>query len=113
MLPIDRSLLKDYVINKGTSDLSHYNLIRGTQLTEQIIIGVVGQAAHSWSIGKNPFNCNHYGIKEASIIVNGVIEPAELYKLDIDGGDKVDMFAHFLENTGVHTDDREFGISLR
>ena len=22
------------------------------------------------------------------------------------------MFAHFLENTGVHTDDREFGISL-
>ena len=22
------------------------------------------------------------------------------------------MFAHFLENTGVHTDDSEFGISL-
>ena len=22
------------------------------------------------------------------------------------------MFTHFLENTGVHTDDREFGISL-
>ena len=30
----------------------------------------------------------------------------------VGGGDKVDMFAHFLENTGVHTDDREFGISL-
>ena len=48
-----------------------------------------------------------------SIIVNGVNEPTELYKLDVDGGDKVDMFANFLENTGVHMDDREFGISLK
>ena len=111
-LPIDRSLLKDYVVNKGTSDLSHYNLIRGTQLPEQIIIGIVDQAAYSGSISKNPFNFKHYGIKEASIIVNGVNEPAELYRLDIGQGDKVDMFANFLENTGVHTDDREFGISL-
>ena len=95
-----------------TSDLSHYNLIRGTQLPEQIIIGIVDQAAYSGSISKNPFNFKHYGIKEASIIVNGVNEPAELYRLDIGQGDKVDMFANFLENTGVHTDDREFGISL-
>ena len=111
-LPIDRSLLKDYVVNKGISDLSHYNLIRGPQLPEQIIIGIVGQGAHSGCISKNPFNFKHYGLKEASIIVNGVNEPAELYKLNIDDGDKVDMFANFLENTGVHTDDREFGISL-
>ena len=111
-LPIDRSLLKDYVVNRGISDLSHYNLIRGTQLPEQIIIGIVDQAAYGGSISKNPFNFKHYGIKEASIIVNGVNEPAELYKLDADQGDKVDIFANFLENTGVHTDDREFGISL-
>ena len=112
-LPIDRSLLKKYVINSGTSDLSHYNLIRGSQLPEQIIIEVVGKNAHSGSIVKNPFNFKHYGIKDASIIVNGVNEPAELYKLDVDGGDKVDMFANFLENAGVHMDDREFRISLK
>ena len=74
-LSIDRSLLKEYVINRGTSDLSHYNLIRGSQLPEQIIIGVVAQDAHSGSIVKNPFNFKHYVIKEASIIVNGVNEP--------------------------------------
>ena len=89
-----------------------HNLIWETQLPEQITIGVVGQGSHSGSISKNPFNFKHYGLKEASIIVNGVNEPAELYKLNIDDGDKVDMFANFLENTGVHTDDREFGISL-
>ena len=30
-LAIDRSLLKEYVFKSGTSDLSHYNLIRGSQ----------------------------------------------------------------------------------
>ena len=73
----------------------------------------MAQDAHSGSIVKNPFNFKHYGIKEASIIGNEVNEPAELYKLNVDDGDKVDMFANFLENTCVHMDDREFGISLK
>ena len=111
-LAIDRSLIKAYVVNKGTTDLSAYNLIRGSQLPEQIIIGVVSQESYNGCIDKNPFNFKHFDIREASLIVNGVNEPAELYKLDINNGDKVDMFASFLDNTGVHTDDREFGISL-
>ena len=81
-LSIDRSLLKEYVINSGTSDLSNYNLIRGSQLPEQIIIGVVADDAYGGCITKNPFNFKHFGFKEASIVVNGVNEPAELYKLD-------------------------------
>ena len=44
--------------------------------------------------------------------MNGVHEPTELYKLNADTEDKVDMFANFIENTGISTDDREFGISL-
>ena len=31
-LAIDRSLIKAYVVNSGTTDLSAYNLIRGSQL---------------------------------------------------------------------------------
>ena len=69
-LPIDRSFLKEYVVNKRTSDISHYNLIRGSQLPEQIIIGGVAQDAHSGSIVENSLN----------------------FKQDVDGGDKVDMF---------------------
>ena len=84
-LTINRSLLKKYVINRGTSDISHYNLIRGSQLPKQIIIGVVAHDAYNGSINKNPFNFKHFVIKEASIIVNGVNEHAELYKLDVDG----------------------------
>ena len=33
-LAIDRSLIKAYVVNKGTTDLSTFNLIRGSQLPE-------------------------------------------------------------------------------
>ena len=43
ILAIDRSLIKAYVMNMGITDLSAYNLIRGSQLPEQIIIGVVSQ----------------------------------------------------------------------
>ena len=46
-------------------------MIRGSQLPEQIIIGVVAQDAYGGCIDKNPFNFKHFGIKEASIIVNG------------------------------------------
>ena len=46
------------------------------------------------------------------LLLNGVHEPQEMYKLNERVGDKVDMYANFLENTGISTDDREFGITM-
>ena len=112
LLPIDRSLLKTYTVKSGTSDLSHYNIISGRQLPEQVIIGIVEESAHRGDIKKNPFNFKDFGLKEASLVVNGVHEPSDLYRLDLSTGDKADLFASFLENAGVSTDDREFGISM-
>ena len=68
------------MVNMGTTDLSAYTLIRGTQLPEQIIIGVVNQESYNGSLNTNPFNFKHYDIREASLIVNGINEPLELYK---------------------------------
>ena len=45
-------------------------------------------------------------------MVNGVHEPSDLYKMDKSAGDKADMYFNFLENTGVSSDDREFGVSM-
>ena len=111
-LPIDRSLLKTYTITRGLSDLSHYNIITGNQLPDQVIVAIVDHDAHTGTIGKNPFNFKDYDISEASLVVNGVHEPQELYKLYKSEGDKVDMYANFLENTGISTDDREIGITM-
>ena len=58
------------------------------------------------------FNFKDFGLREASVVLNGVHEPSESYKLDITSGDKADLYASFLENTGVPTDDREFRISM-
>ena len=99
-LAIDRSLIKAYVVNKGITDLSQYNLIRGSQLPEQVIIGVVPQESYNGSIDNNPFNFKHFDIREASLVVNGVNEPVELYKLNVTIKDKVNMFASFFNNTG-------------
>ena len=112
ILPIDRSLLKTYVITRGTSDLSHFNIVTGRQLPEQVFVGIVEHSSHNGSITKNPYNFQDFGLKEASLVVNGVHEPFDLYKLNKDDGDKADLYFNFLENTGVSSDDREFGISM-
>ena len=111
-LPIDRSLLKTYTVTKGTSDLSEYNIITGKHLPEQVIVAIVDEDAHRGVIGKNPFHFKNYDLSEASLVVNGMHEPQEMYKLNETVGDKVDMYANFLENTGISTDDREFGITM-
>ena len=112
-LPIDRSMLKTYTVTSGTSDLSEYNIITGAQLPEQVIVAIVGEDAHRGNIKKNPFKFEDYNISEASLVVNGVHEPHELYKLNKTIEDRVDMYANFLENTGISTDDREFGITMQ
>jgi hypothetical protein len=110
ILPIDRSLIKTYTVQAGQSDLSHYNIISGHQLPEQIIIGIVEQTAQTGETGKNPFNFQHFNCSEASLVVNGIHEPAEPYKLNIASGDYMKVFSDFLLNTGVANEDRDFGI---
>ena len=112
-LPIDRSLLKTFTVTAGRSELSEYNIITGNQLPEQVIVAIVEEGAHRGAIDKNPFKFLDYDLSEASLVVNGVHEPQEMYKLNKATGDRVDMYANFLENTGVSNDDREFGITMK
>ena len=110
-ISIDRSLLKTYTVSSGKMDLSQYNIISGRQLPDQVIIGVLEETAHSGDIGKNPFNFQDFGVSEACLVVNGRREPPDLYRVNLDSGDKADMYNSFLENVGVGRDDRECGVS--
>ena len=80
-------MLKKYTVTTGTSDLSEYNIITGKQLPEQVIVAIVDEEAHRGVIGKNPFHFKNYNLSEASLVVNGVHEPQELYKLNETAGD--------------------------
>ena len=62
-------------------------------------------------VSENPYDFQHFDFIEGSLVVNGKHEPTELYKMNKDEGDTADIYEHFLENTGVKTDDREFAIS--
>ena len=73
---------------------------------------MVDSTAHSGDIEKNPFNFKHYDCSEASIVVNGIHEPAEGFKIDINAGNYIDLYTDFLLNTGVDNEDRDFGIKL-
>ena len=72
---------------------------------------MVEQLAHQGNIRKNPFNFKHFDCSEASIVINGVHEPTEPYKLEIDKGDYIDLYTDFLNNLGIANEDRDCGIS--
>ena len=109
-LNIDRSIIKSYVIPKGTTDLSRYKAFEGQKLPEQLIIGIIPQSAFNGNNAKNPFNFQHYNLREANLLVNGVPEPLYKYQLNIKDKDTASFYSEFLENVGVSTDNKEIGI---
>ena len=111
-IPIDRSVIKTYIVNANKSDLSHYNIISGHQLPDQILIGVVTENSYNGSITTNPYNFKDWDIREASILVNGVHEPQELYKMNKSESETADIWNQFLNNSGVKFDDR-YRVSQR
>ena len=112
ILPIDRSVIKTYPVSSNKTDLSMYNFITGNQLPDQVIIGMVETEAYQGKNDKNPFNFQAFDLKEASLVVNGHHEPAEMYTLNTGDNNKADCFSEFLDNVGVGTDDREFGVGI-
>ena len=72
---------------------------------------MVEQVAHQGNIKKNPFNFQDFDCSKASIVINGVHEPTEPYKLDIDKGDYIDLYTDLLINLGIENEDRDCGIS--
>ena len=112
-VPIDRSIIINYAVPAQTSDLSHYNLIRGTNcLPDQIIISMVKSSAWKGDHTQNPFNFQHFNVCEASLRVNGINEPERSYKLEPAGENKVRAYEEFLENVGVGTENRNIGIDI-
>lgn len=109
-IPIDRSFVIDYTVPSGTVNLGHNNIITGV-LPEQIVIAIQKESAASGDNEKNPFNFTHHKLQECYLKVNGVKEPEEGYKLNVDSGDTANFYSDFLENCGVANEDREFGIS--
>ena len=109
--PTDRISIKAYTVAPGTNDLSSYGIIKGHRLPDQLIIGLVEEESYRGENNKNPFNFQHFDLVEASVVINGSHFPANKYKMDRTNNDTAEIYQHFLENSGIGIDDREFDIS--
>ena len=105
-LAIDRSVIRTYTVTADKFDLSHYNIISGAQLPDQVILGVVTENSYNGSLDTNPYNFKDWDIIEGSLLVNGQHEPQELYKMNKTNKETADIWSQFLNNTGVKIDDR-------
>ena len=112
-IPMERNFIKSYTVQKNTNDLSCYNIIFGRQLPTNVYVFMIDQTAFNGDVNKNPFNFKHNDMSEASLVVNGVNEPSEMYKLDYKNNKTVDLYSSFLENTGIgQFEDITHGIKL-
>ena len=72
---------------------------------------MVDQLSHQGKNNLNPFNLKHFDCTDISIVVNGVNEPAEPYKLNISDGDYMTLYSEFLTNMGIVNEDRDCWIT--
>jgi len=56
IIPFDRSFIKTFTVQKGTSDLSRYNIISGQQLPEQVFVMMVDEDSYIGNFILNLFN---------------------------------------------------------
>ena len=95
-----QNVMKSFAVPTGSVELKQHNLFFGNRLPNRVYITFVEQEAYNGDIKKNPFNFVTAGMKEASLIVNGVSEPNPPYRFE-PGVDERDLYFSFLENTGT------------
>ena len=110
-IPVDKTNIKAYTVAPGTNDLSSYGIIKGHRLPDQMVVGLIEEQSYRGVNNKNPFNFQHFDLVEASVIINGTHFPANKFKMDRSIKDTAEIYQHFLENSGIGIDDREFDIS--
>ena len=110
-IPIDRSPIITYGVPRGTTNLGHNNIITGAVLPEQIVIVIQKESAFSGHNEENPFNFTDYSLHECFLKVNGIKEPVDGLKLDVDTGNTANFYSDFLEASGCSNDNVEHGIS--
>ena len=76
-----------------------------------MVVGLIEEQSYRGVNNKNPFNFQHFDLVEASVIINGTHFPANKFKMDRSIKDTAEIYQHFLENSGIGIDDREFDIS--
>lgn len=98
--PITRTTMKTFHLTSGESSRYFSNIFMG-QIPKSIVIGLVLDDAATGDLKKNPFNFQHFDLKEGFIKVNGEMVPSDPLAPDFANNKYTREFMELHRNVGI------------
>ena len=108
----DKSQIHYFPYPANVNDLSIYSMFHTDKLPSYLVFGLVDNDAFDGSVSKNPFNFQHFDLKEFYLLVNGNSVPTQPVKLDITSMDYHHTYVNeFLDKLKLKNSNDSIGIS--
>ena len=108
----DKSQIHYFPYPANMNDLSIYSMFHTDKLPSYLVFGLVDNDAFDGSFSKNPYNFQHFDLKEFYLLVNGTSVPTQPVKLDISSMDYHHTYANeFLDKLKLKNSNDSIGIS--
>ena len=108
----DKSQIHYFPYTANVNDLSIYSMFHTDKLPSYLVFGLVDNDAFDGSFSKNPYNFQHFDLKEFYLLVNGISVPTQPVKLDITSMDYHQTYVNeFLDKLKLKNSNDSIGIS--
>ena len=108
----DKSQIHYFPYTANVNDLSSYSMFHTDKLPSYLVFGLVDNDAFDGSVSKNPYNFQHFNLKEFYLLVNGISVPTQPVKLDITSMDYHQTYVNeFLDKLKLKNSNDSIGIS--
>ena len=108
----DKSQIHYFPYPANVNDLSIYSMFHTDNLPSYLVFGLVDNDAFDGSLSKNPYNFQHFDLKEFYLLVNGNSVPTQPVKLDITSMDYHHTYVNeFLDKLKLKNSNDSIGIS--
>ena len=108
----DKSQIHYFPYTANVNDLSIYSMFHTDKLPSYLVFGLVDNDAFDGSVSKNPYNFQHFNLKEFYLLVNGISVPTQPVKLDITSMDYHQTYVNeFLDKLKLKNSNDSIGIS--
>jgi hypothetical protein len=108
----DKCQIHYFPYASGLNDLSVYSMFHTDKLPSYLVFGLVDNDGFDGSMSKNPFNFQHFDLKEFYLLVNGTSIPTQPVKLDTSSMDYHHVYVNeFLDKLKLKNSNDNIGIN--
>ena len=108
--PLAMTQIKTFVLNKGVTNETISNVIRG-KLPRQLIFGLLDNKSFNGTISSNPFVFKPFDLKYVALKKNGVSIPPAAYQPDFTKDKYMREYRSFIDSIGIGHEDESVEIS--